>query len=188
GGHRGGAPPRRSHPPPADRRRDAAHDGVGGGGPHPGRPRRDEGAVHVRLHRGRARPPRPARGSGPPAPETLHRRPAPAPGSRLPGPLALFARRALPSTSMAARSAESRPVRIPADGAVLSGDLDLPPGARGVVAFAHGSGSSRHSPRNRRVAEGLRQAGLGTLLLDLLTTDEESEDALSGHLRFDIGL
>jgi len=89
---------------------------------------------------------------------------------------------------MAARSAESRPVRIPADGAVLSGDLDLPPGARGVVAFAHGSGSSRHSPRNRRVAEGLRQAGLGTLLLDLLTTDEESEDALSGHLRFDIGL
>jgi pimeloyl-ACP methyl ester carboxylesterase len=56
-----------------------------------------------------------------------------------------------------------------------------------VVLFAHGSGSSRHSPRNRFVAASLRQAGLGTLLIDLLTAAEEGEDAYSGHLRFNIG-
>jgi dienelactone hydrolase len=70
----------------------------------------------------------------------------------------------------------------------LQGDLVLPADARGVVAFAHGSGSSRHSPRNRMVAEALHAGGFGTLLLDLLTLDEEREDRLTGHLRFDIGL
>jgi dienelactone hydrolase len=81
-----------------------------------------------------------------------------------------------------------RSVRIPAGEAILEGDLQLPAGAFGVILFAHGSGSSRHSPRNRFVAQTLRQAGLGTLLLDLLTPAEEAEDAHSAHLRFDIDL
>ncbi len=71
---------------------------------------------------------------------------------------------------------------------VLEGDLSVPAGARGVVLFAHGSGSSRHSPRNRYVAEALQQAALATLLLDLLTLDEEAVDMESAELRFDIGL
>ena len=79
-------------------------------------------------------------------------------------------------------------VRLRADEVTLIGDLGLPSRARGVVLFAHGSGSSRHSPRNRAVARTLRQSGLATLLIDLLTRDEESEDAATGHLRFDIGL
>jgi putative phosphoribosyl transferase len=78
------------------------------------------------------------------------------------------------------------PVRITADGATLDGDLTLPDGAAGMVLFAHGSGSSRHSTRNRFVAERLNDRGLGTLLLDLLTPDEEALDARTGHLRFDI--
>src|SRR6516225_5076184 len=86
-----------------------------------------------------------------------------------------------------ARTEAGRPVRIPAGRASLEGDLTLPAGARGVVLFAHGSGSSRHSPRNRFVAASLRQAGLGTLLIDLLTAAEEGEDAYTGHLRFNIG-
>ena len=81
-----------------------------------------------------------------------------------------------------------RAVRIDAGGATLDGDLSLPAGAPGVVLFAHGSGSSRHSPRNRRVAAELQRRGLGTLLIDLLTADEERIDASTGHLRFDIGL
>jgi putative phosphoribosyl transferase len=68
----------------------------------------------------------------------------------------------------------------------LSGDLEVPPDARGVVVFAHGSGSGRHSPRNRAVASALRRAGLATLLMDLLTPDEEGRDARTGELRFDI--
>jgi putative phosphoribosyl transferase len=68
----------------------------------------------------------------------------------------------------------------------LEGTLGLPKGARAVVLFAHGSGSSRHSPRNRYVARVLREAGVGTLLFDLLTTDEESIDEVSGELRFNI--
>lgn len=64
----------------------------------------------------------------------------------------------------------------------------IPDSARGLVAFAHGSGSSRHSPRNRYVAETLGNAGLATLLFDLLTLDEEAEDLISGKRRFDIGL
>jgi dienelactone hydrolase len=81
-----------------------------------------------------------------------------------------------------------RAVRIDAGGAALAGDLSLPDGAPGLVLFAHGSGSSRHSPRNRRVAAELQRRGLGTLLIDLLTADEERADASTGHLRFDIGL
>jgi putative phosphoribosyl transferase len=79
-------------------------------------------------------------------------------------------------------------VTVPARGAELSGDLAIPPGARGIVLFAHGSGSSRHSPRNRAVAAALRDAGLGTLLMDLLTSEEERRDRVTGELRFDVGL
>jgi pimeloyl-ACP methyl ester carboxylesterase len=70
----------------------------------------------------------------------------------------------------------------------LEGSLDIPVGAHAVVAFAHGSGSSRHSPRNRYVARVLRAAGLATLLTDLLTQEEERVEARTRHLRFDIGL
>jgi dienelactone hydrolase len=79
-------------------------------------------------------------------------------------------------------------VRIAAGSVSLDGDLTLPPGAHGVVLFAHGSGSSRMSSRNRYVAQELRRSGLGTLLMDLLTSDEEEVDARTAHLRFDIGL
>ena len=81
-----------------------------------------------------------------------------------------------------------QPVRVTAGPVTLEGGLEVPPGARGVVLFAHGSGSSRHSSRNRYVAGVLQGAGLATLLLDLLTADEEAEDRHSAHLRFDIGL
>ncbi|MFB9433991.1 dienelactone hydrolase family protein, partial [Streptoalloteichus tenebrarius] len=70
----------------------------------------------------------------------------------------------------------------------LSGDLVVPADATGVVVFAHGSGSSRHSPRNRAVAEKLQDSGCATLLLDLLTPGEEEVDARTTELRFDIGL
>jgi dienelactone hydrolase len=70
----------------------------------------------------------------------------------------------------------------------IAGDLVMPQGAVGIVLFAHGSGSSRHSPRNRFVARELQQAGMATLLMDLLTADEERFDEISGSLRFDIGL
>lgn len=70
----------------------------------------------------------------------------------------------------------------------LSGDLNLPEGATGLVVFVHGSGSSRHSPRNRFVAQRLNCAGLGTLLMDLLTSEEEREDEVTSAIRFDIGL
>jgi putative phosphoribosyl transferase len=81
-----------------------------------------------------------------------------------------------------------RTVRVPAGAVTLEGDLTIPEGAQGVVLFAHGSGSSRHSPRNRRVAGLLNEAKLATLLVDLLTPDEEVADRRTGHLRFDIGL
>jgi dienelactone hydrolase len=80
------------------------------------------------------------------------------------------------------------PVRIAAGPVPLEGELVIPPGARGVVLFVHGSGSSRHSPRNRFVAEALQAGGLGTLLFDLLTPDEEHRERFTRHLRFDIGL
>jgi putative phosphoribosyl transferase len=81
-----------------------------------------------------------------------------------------------------------RPVRIDAAGAFLNGDLSLPRDARGLVVFAHGSGSSRHSSRNRAVAEVLQHAQLGTLLLDLLTEPEERTDQVTAEFRFDIPL
>jgi putative phosphoribosyl transferase len=89
-----------------------------------------------------------------------------------------------PATS----SQQERQVRITSGAVSLDGDLSLPADARGVVLFAHGSGSSRHSSRNRYVAKELRQGGMGTLLMDLLTSEEEEAEAHTGHLRFDIGL
>jgi putative phosphoribosyl transferase len=83
---------------------------------------------------------------------------------------------------------EEREVRIPAGPATLEGNLGIPEDARGVVLFAHGSGSGRHSPRNRYVAQALREARLATLLIDLLTLEEEEVDLYTRHLRFDIGL
>ena len=77
---------------------------------------------------------------------------------------------------------------IPAGPITLHGELIVPEGARGIVIFAHGSGSSRHSPRNQQVARVLRQAGLATLLFDLLSAAEEEADMRSRHLRFDIQL
>jgi putative phosphoribosyl transferase len=79
-------------------------------------------------------------------------------------------------------------VRLDLGDVTLDGDLSLPPRALGLVLFAHGSGSSRHSPRNRFVAGVLHEAGLATLLMDLLTADEEILDDRSGQLRFDVGL
>ena len=79
-------------------------------------------------------------------------------------------------------------IQIPAGPVTLDGELTLPADAKGLVLFAHGSGSSRHSPRNHFVANVLQNAGLGTLLFDLLTPSEEEEDYFTGHLRFDIGL
>lgn len=73
-------------------------------------------------------------------------------------------------------------------GVVLPGELIVPDEPAGVVLFAHGSGSSRHSPRNRAVAAGLNEAGFATLLFDLLTVDEDLADTQIGALRFDIGL
>jgi putative phosphoribosyl transferase len=79
-------------------------------------------------------------------------------------------------------------VAIPFPGFKLQGELIIPQNAPGLVLFAHGSGSSRHSPRNQYVARTLRERGLGTLLFDLLTADEEQEERHTGHLRFDIQL
>lgn len=81
-----------------------------------------------------------------------------------------------------------REVQIPSDDILLDGDLAIPPGAKGIVVFVHGSGSSRKSIRNRYVAEIIQQAGVATLLFDLLTPEEESVDMYTRHLRFDIGL
>ena len=82
----------------------------------------------------------------------------------------------------------TREVRIPAGEVSVSGELIIPDSAAGVVLFAHGSGSSRHSPRNQFVARVIRESNLGTLLFDLLTTEEESVDIYTRHLRFDIEL
>jgi dienelactone hydrolase len=92
------------------------------------------------------------------------------------------------STQIHPTAAVERSVVIQAGGAELEGNLAIPQGARGIVMFAHGSGSSRHSSRNKFVAEVLRRAGLGTLLLDLLTPQEEQVDAHTRHMRFDIDL
>ena len=79
-----------------------------------------------------------------------------------------------------------RPVRLDVSGVGLVGDLAMPPDARSLVIFAHGSGSSRHSPRNRAVAEVLQHGGVATLLLDLLTEPEELVDATTAEFRFNI--
>ncbi|HEY1378234.1 MAG TPA: dienelactone hydrolase family protein [Gemmataceae bacterium] len=84
--------------------------------------------------------------------------------------------------------AVEHPVRVRTGPVELDGTLAVPQSAAGVVVFAHGSGSGRHSPRNRFVARVLREAGLGTLLIDLLTAAEEAVDVRTAHLRFDIGL
>jgi pimeloyl-ACP methyl ester carboxylesterase len=81
-----------------------------------------------------------------------------------------------------------RAVTIPAGGVTLHADLTIPPNPRGIVLFAHGSGSSRLSPRNRAVAAELQQAHFATLLLDLLTVEEERVDVMTRELRFDIPL
>lgn len=82
----------------------------------------------------------------------------------------------------------SQLVRVPVDGGALTGDYVAPTPTRAVVLFAHGSGSSRHSPRNRMVAAELRTAGLGTVLIDLLTEREDVVDASTAVHRFDIPL
>lgn len=83
---------------------------------------------------------------------------------------------------------ESQAVKIAVDGITLDGDLVVPADAQGLVLFAHGSGSSRHSSRNRFVARTLNNSGLGTLLLDLLTAEEEIIDQRTAEMRFDIEL
>jgi putative phosphoribosyl transferase len=79
-------------------------------------------------------------------------------------------------------------IHIPVGDVVLEGDLVVPDNASGVVVFAHGSGSGRHSPRNRQVASTLNEAGFGTLLMDLLTAEEDEFDRVTGEHRFDIPL
>ncbi|MPZ87328.1 MAG: hypothetical protein GEU81_04465 [Nitriliruptorales bacterium] len=79
-------------------------------------------------------------------------------------------------------------IRLPAGDVALDADLSIPEGAGGIVVFAHGSGSGRHSPRNRQVAAVLQGVGLATLLVDLLTAEEERIDERTRHLRFDLDL
>ena len=83
---------------------------------------------------------------------------------------------------------EAKPVHVATGGVTVEGDLVVPEGATGIVLFAHGSGSSRLSPRNRYVAGELARRGLATLLIDLLTAEEEAVDLETARLRFDIGL
>ena len=87
-----------------------------------------------------------------------------------------------------AQMVEGRLVQVPAGTVTLEGNLTLPEEAQAIVLFAHGSGSSRHSPRNRYVARVLNEAKLATLLIDLLTLHEEVIDTRTAHLRFDIDL
>src|SRR5688500_15922419 len=85
-------------------------------------------------------------------------------------------------------TARSRVEQIPSGQIMLEGELIIPAGATGIVLFAHGSGSSRHSSRNQLVARTIRESSIGTLLFDLLTREEEAVDASTRHFRFDIGL
>jgi len=80
----------------------------------------------------------------------------------------------------------AHPARIETHGIVLNGDLSVPSGARGLIVFAHGSGSGRHSGRNRAVAEALQRGQFATLLMDLLTEAEERVDVVTAEFRFDI--
>ena len=82
----------------------------------------------------------------------------------------------------------ARDIFIPSGGVRLAGELNIPANAIGLVLFADGSGSSRHSPRNKYVARVLHDSNIGTLLLDLLTEEEEDEERYTRHLRFNIGL
>jgi pimeloyl-ACP methyl ester carboxylesterase len=79
-------------------------------------------------------------------------------------------------------------VEIDARSARLRGTMEVPDGGSGLVLFAHGSGSSRHSLRNREVAAAVRAGGIGTLLFDLLTVEEEAHDQYTGHYRFNVEL
>lgn len=79
-------------------------------------------------------------------------------------------------------------VKIPFGNVVLNGNLNVPSGAKGIVLFAHGSGSGRFSPRNQYVAKEFNKAKIGTLLFDLLTSEEEEEDMVTAEFRFNIGL
>lgn len=90
--------------------------------------------------------------------------------------------------SSRAKLFEGAEIEMSTAGVLLHGELSVPDGATGLVLFAHGSGSSRHSPRNQYVAQTLRESGVGTLLFDLLTTEEEEADQFTAHLRFDINL
>ncbi len=89
---------------------------------------------------------------------------------------------------MAQHRVADRPVRVPTGPDTLEGNLGIPRGAHGIVVFAHGSGSSRFSPRGRAVAGTLQDAGFATLLIDLLTAKEDEVDQITGRLRFDIPL
>jgi putative phosphoribosyl transferase len=82
----------------------------------------------------------------------------------------------------------TREVNIPAGSVSLHGNLTVPDDSHALVIFAHGSGSSRHSPRNQLIARHLRRGGFGTLLFDMLTPSEEATDSLGNHLRFNMGL
>jgi pimeloyl-ACP methyl ester carboxylesterase len=86
------------------------------------------------------------------------------------------------------RIIRERSVQVAIGGVTINGDFNLPAEPDGVILFAHGSGSGRHSTRNRRVARLLNDANLATLLVDLLTSDEEAIDMHTAHLRFDVGL
>jgi putative phosphoribosyl transferase len=83
---------------------------------------------------------------------------------------------------------EKNLVRIVSGKVTINGNLTVPEGAKGIVLFAHGSGSSRFSPRNRYVAELMNKKGIATLLIDLLTAEEEAEDEYTGQFRFDVGM
>jgi dienelactone hydrolase len=89
---------------------------------------------------------------------------------------------------MATPTTPSEAVQVPVGREQLAGDLVVPQAAQGLVIFAHGSGSGRHSPRNQAVARALQARGLATLLADLLTEEEEAIDRVTAHLRFDIDL
>jgi dienelactone hydrolase len=89
---------------------------------------------------------------------------------------------------MSSAVTNERSVTVPVGEVRLAGDLSVPPDARGLVVFAHGSGSGRFSPRNRAVADFLVRSGLATLLMDLLTAEEEAEDLRTARLRFNVRL
>src|SRR5690606_26820329 len=92
----------------------------------------------------------------------------------------------MPRVLTADRAVAARPVQIGVGAHTLDGDLTMPPGATGLVVFAHGSGSGRNSPRNRLVAGALIKANMATLVVDLLTDAEEGIDEITEELRFDI--